>query len=77
MPNDLHQILDAAQIQHIYTNGGTTKRLYEKFQKDLAVPMTGLPSKSCKCSVYDGSAAGEMESDKSILPLQKALEIPK
>ena len=23
VPNDLHQILDAAQIQHIYTNGGT------------------------------------------------------
>ena len=46
VPNDLHQILDAAQIQHIYTNGGTAKRLYEKFQKDLAVPMTGLPSTS-------------------------------
>ncbi len=46
VPNDLHQILDAAQIQHIYTNGRTAKRLYEKYQKDLEIPMTGLPSTS-------------------------------
>ena len=46
VPNDLHQILDVAKIQHIYTNGGTAKRLYEKFQKDLEIPMTGLPSTS-------------------------------
>lgn len=46
VPNNLHQILDTAKIQHVYTNGGTAKRLYEKFQKDLTVPMTGLPSTS-------------------------------
>lgn len=53
IPNDLHRILDVAKIQHIYTNGGTAKRLYEKFQKELvAVPMTGLPSTSPANAVF-------------------------
>ncbi len=47
VPNDLSQILDRAEIRQIYTNGGTAKRLFDKFQqKTCGRTAVGLPSTS-------------------------------
>lgn len=38
VPNDLSRILDAAQVAAIYTNGGVSGKLYEKY----CLPQTGI-----------------------------------
>ncbi len=44
---DLSLILDSSPIQRIYTNGGTAKRLFEKYQRDrYGAEAVGLPSTS-------------------------------
>lgn len=53
VPNDLGQILSAAHIQAIYANGGTAKRLYDRFQKDACgMDAIGLPSTSPANAAY-------------------------
>lgn len=47
VPNDLRPILNTADIQQIYTNGGTAGRLYQKYiEPELGRPCTVLPSTS-------------------------------
>lgn len=47
MPNDLRPILDTADIQQIYANGGTAGRLYQKYiEPELGRACTVLPSTS-------------------------------
>ena len=44
---DLRQILDCAQIQQIYANGNTAKKLFDKYQKPICGrEIKGLPSTS-------------------------------
>lgn len=40
IPNDLNQILNAAKIRQIYTNGNTATSLYKKY----LLPITGMES---------------------------------
>ena len=47
VPNDLGRILKYAPIRHIYTNGGTSDKLYKKYFSHLVnIPVTRLPSTS-------------------------------
>lgn len=47
VPARLEQVLNHCQIQEIYANGGTAKRLYEKYQRqNCGREITGLPSTS-------------------------------
>ena len=44
---ELNRILDACEIQNIYTNGATAHRLYEKYQQEICGrPAVRLPSTS-------------------------------
>ena len=53
VPNDLRQILETGKIQAIYANGGTAKRLYDRFQKDACqMEAIGLPSTSPANAAY-------------------------
>ena len=40
VPNDLSEILAKSNVTHIFTNGGTASRLYDKF----LLPKTGIPA---------------------------------
>lgn len=45
--NDLNQILNSAPIAAIYANGGTSKKMYEKYAKEQTNrEIVGLPSTS-------------------------------
>ena len=47
VPNDLTLILHAAQIERIYTNGGTAHRLYRRYlEKQTGMEAICLPSTS-------------------------------
>ena len=47
VPMDLSEILQNADIRQIYANGGTAKKLFEKFQKKSCKrDIVGLPSTS-------------------------------
>lgn len=47
IPADLNQILNNCDIQEIYANGTTAKKLYEKYcRKQTGREITGLPSTS-------------------------------
>ena len=47
VPADLRRVLSHSDIRQIYANGGTAKRLYEKYQKqDCGREIIGLPSTS-------------------------------
>ena len=47
VPNDLRPLLNATQISHVYTNGGTAHRLYTRhLYPTLGIPATPLPSGS-------------------------------
>lgn len=47
VPNQLRPILEQAQIRHIYVNGETAARLFQKYQeKDLGRKAIRLPSTS-------------------------------
>lgn len=51
--NDLTQILKTAEIRAIYANGGTAKRLYDRFQKEACqMEAIGLPSTSPANAAY-------------------------
>ncbi len=52
VPNDVSRILGAADIRHIYLNGGEAFRMFERFNKDAAVPHTRLPSTSPANAAY-------------------------
>lgn len=47
VPTDFSQILEKADIRQIYANGGTARRLFERFQrKSCGRDIIGLPSTS-------------------------------
>lgn len=47
VPSDLNQILSSAPIERIYANGGTAKRLFDRYQKEsTGREIVGLPSTS-------------------------------
>lgn len=47
VPNDLSVILKEANIQHIFTNGGTATRLYRQYlEKQIGIEAIPLPSGS-------------------------------
>ena len=47
VPANLGIIVEASQIQKVYTNGKTAGKLYRKYQdKELNLPMEELPSTS-------------------------------
>ena len=47
VPSDLSRILDHCDIRQIYANGGTAKKLYEKYQRPIYErEIVGLPSTS-------------------------------
>ena len=51
--NDLGQILKTGKIQTIYANGGTAKRLYDRFQKEACrMEAIGLPYTSPANAAY-------------------------
>lgn len=53
VPADISKIMNASQIEHIFANGGTAKKLYEKYQhKVLGVEIEGLPSTSPANAAY-------------------------
>ena len=45
IPADLTPIFEAAKIEHIFTNGKASARMFEKYQT-TTIPMTCLPSSS-------------------------------
>lgn len=47
VPADISQVLEKSDIQKIYANGGTAKKLYEKYsKKQTGKEIIGLPSTS-------------------------------
>lgn len=47
VPAKLEQVLNHCRIQQIYANGGTAKKLYEKYQRQVCGrEIVGLPSTS-------------------------------
>lgn len=53
VPADLSRILDNCSITEIYANGGTAKKLYEKYSKvKTGRAITGLPSTSPANAAY-------------------------
>lgn len=53
VPNDLHIILDCAEITQIFTNGGTAHRLYDKYcKKKTGKEAIRLPSTSPANAAY-------------------------
>lgn len=53
VPNDLGEILRTGKISAIYANGGTAKRLYDRFQKEVCqMEAIGLPSTSPANAAY-------------------------
>jgi len=53
VPADISKIINASKIERIFANGGTAKKLYEKYQyKILGVEIEGLPSTSPANAAY-------------------------
>lgn len=46
VPNDLRVVLDKAQIRHVFLNGQTAAKLYQKHHADLSIAYDVLPSTS-------------------------------
>lgn len=46
IPNNLKIITDKANIRHIYINGGTAFKLFKKYNSDILIPSTLMPSTS-------------------------------
>ena len=66
IPTDLQCILHTAQIERIYANGGTAKKLFDRFQKkSCGREITGLPSTSPANAAF--SLARLVEAWKCIL----------
>ena len=54
VPSDIAYLLEKAPIERIYANGGTAKRLYDKYQKDLCGrEIIQLPSTSPANAAWD------------------------
>lgn len=69
IPADLEQILAAANIEQIYANGGTAKKMFEKFQKKkCGRGIIGLPSTSPANAAF--SLERLMEEWKCICQIQ-------
>lgn len=72
VPVDLSRILNQSDIQQIFANGGTAKKLYEKYQK----PMTGreiigLPSTSpANAAFHLERLMGEWSVIKNLLDME-------
>ena len=53
VPANLKKVLDGSNIRVIYANGGTAKRLYDRYQKkNCQREITGLPSTSPANAAY-------------------------
>lgn len=53
VPADLQRILKKCEIRHIYANGGTAKKLYEKYSRErTGREIIGLPSTSPANAAY-------------------------
>lgn len=53
VPTDLEQLLQETEIVQIYANGGTAKKLFEKYQKkNCKREIVGLPSTSPANAAY-------------------------
>lgn len=53
VPADIERVVANSKIQNIYANGGTAKKLYEKYsQKKTGREIIGLPSTSPANAVY-------------------------
>lgn len=53
VPSDINRILIGTQITHIYVNGKTAYRLYQKYLKPtVSLPVTELPSTSPANAMY-------------------------
>ncbi len=53
VPSELSKILNVSKIERIFANGGTAKKLYEKYQyKTLGIEIEGLPSTSPANAAY-------------------------
>ena len=53
VPADLRRVLDGSRIERIYANGGTAKKLYDKYGKaQTKMESTGLPSTSPANAAY-------------------------
>lgn len=46
VPNNLREIFEKADIQHVFLNGQTAGKLYQKYQKTEGIPFATLPSTS-------------------------------
>ena len=72
IPTDLERILSRADIRQIYANGGTAKRLFERFQrKNCGREVVGLPSTSPANAAY--SLERLLEEWKSVAEALKEL----
>ena len=53
VPADLNRVFSQCEIRHIYANGGTAKKLYEKYgRKETGREIIGLPSTSPANAAY-------------------------
>lgn len=53
VPANLNQVLTQCNIKAVYANGGTAKKLYEKYsQKEIGREIIGLPSTSPANAAY-------------------------
>lgn len=53
VPADIERVVENSKIQNIYANGGTAKKLYEKYsQKKTGREIIGLPSTSPANAAY-------------------------
>lgn len=53
VPADIERVVANSKIQNIYANGGTAKKLYEKYsQKKTGLEIIGLPSTSPANAAY-------------------------
>lgn len=53
VPADIERVVSNSKIQNIYANGGTAKKLYEKYsQKKTGREIVGLPSTSPANAAY-------------------------
>lgn len=72
VPADLQRVLTHADIRQIYANGGTAKKLFERFQqKSCGREIVGLPSTSPANAAY--SVERLLEAWKCILQ-ERAVE---
>ncbi|MBR2742180.1 MAG: DNA-deoxyinosine glycosylase [Clostridia bacterium] len=52
VPNDISRITRAADIRHIYLNGGEAFKMFERYNGDIGLPYSRLPSTSPANAAY-------------------------